>query len=295
MKLGIALAAALATILTSVLGCSSPDGKTPPAQEIDWGLDARKPIASSSRVTLTSDQIWEVTGDYMAVTLWAFVAEETARENPGDFHQTFFSEPDRECVDEQRNLLLVMPDPPIEDLLACGRESAARGRGNAWAGIGAAEREARARKSVGLLFWSIDPPSMMTVRMAVQRGLEVNVKTNPDFARFATRYDVCEILSQDHAGDLAALLTSRELAEAWMQAEQHIRECSNQVTASVFGMPQPSEEEMPGQEMPGHEHDGLPAHGHAEEPAAEDAVHEHIGMTASEHDENLKQETPDAN
>lgn len=237
--------AALGAVLSA--GCAAPR-EPAPAQGAGSGripyaqgpvVDLGQPVASTARVPMTPEQIWEVTGDYTAVRLWAFVAQETARDNPGDFHQTLFSEPDRECVDAQRNLLLEVPDPPIEDLLECGRESAARGRDVRWAGISGDEREARARRSVGLLFWSIDPPSMMSVQIARQRGLEVNVKTNADFARFATRYDVCEAVSQGYVERLAAAETSEEMARIWIEAERNTRECSDRVTSGIFAPREP--------------------------------------------------------
>ena len=274
MKLGKKWAAALAVsalIITSAPGCSETTGSKETGGEedhIDWNLEGKKPISSSTRVLMTPDEIWEITGEYMAVTMWAHIAGETARNDPDNFHQIFFSEPDRGCVEAHRALIEEIPEPPVERFISCGQASAAQGRDNVWSEISNVEKEARARRSVGLLFWSIDPPSMMTVQIAHQRGLEVNMKTNPEFARFATQYDICEKVSQKFVEGLAKAERPTDIADIWLMAEDHITECSNKVTASLFLEPGSSEQELAGhgiseQQLSGHEpheHDELPEH-----------------------------------
>ena len=276
-KLAAMLAAA--TIITA-LGCSTA-GQEAGLQEIglqevgiteiqqangkatQGGQEKQMPIFSTSRVNMTPQEIRNLTGDYMAVTLWAHVAGETARNNPDDFHQMLFSDPDRECVEAHRDLLEVTPEPPVEKLISCGQESAAMGRDNVWAEISDLEREARARRAVGLLFWSIDPPSMMTVQIAHEKGLEVNAKTNPAFARFANKYDICEGVSQEFVPGMTEAETPRDIASIWMLAEQKIKECLDIVTSDLFIKQVPTHEhDLDGHDLEGHDLDGHDLDGH---------------------------------
>ena len=238
----IMLLAALLSV--ALVGCGqSGQGeqqkKPPTTTPTEWNLDGPEPIASSSGVTMTTEQIREITGEYMAVNLWAQTAHTTAEEHPESFHQMLFSNPARSCVEEHRDLLKVMPTPPVERLIACSKASAAAGLTHDWSRIEPDEREARARRSVGLLFWSLDPPTLMSVMIAQRKGLDVSVRTNPAFARFAAKYDVCEEESSRFGTELAQAKTPERMAEIWLRAEGDLRACSNAVTATIFDRSEP--------------------------------------------------------
>ena len=192
------------------------------------------PVASSSQVVLTPEEIRERTGEYMALNLWADTARRTAKRDPRNFYQTLFSQPSQDCVEKHRDLMKTMPTPPMESLITCEENSAARGQDGNWNAINQQEREERARRSAGLLFWSIDPPSLISVAIAHDRGLDVNVRTNPEFARFAAEYNACEEMTKDHAMELAKAETSEQMAKMWLRAEAELKTCSDSVTTKLF-------------------------------------------------------------
>ncbi len=213
----------------------NPDSMQQAKHEHNYGLNPRPgPVASSSRTFLTSEEIRDRTGRYMALNLWVEVAHRTASEDPGNFHQTLFSKPDLDCVEQHRELLKTTSTPPIESFVGCGKNSAAKGRGGNWNGIGEQERGERARRSAGLLFESIDPPSLISVAMAHDRGMDITVRTNPEFARFAAEYDVCEEEASGHAAALVEAETPERMAKAWLRAEKELQACSGEVTAKLF-------------------------------------------------------------
>jgi hypothetical protein len=92
----IMLLAALAAI--ALVGCGQAgqgeqQEKLPTTTTTEWNLDEPKPISSNSAVTMTTKEILEITGEYMAVNLWAQTAHTTAHEHPESFHQMLFSDP----------------------------------------------------------------------------------------------------------------------------------------------------------------------------------------------------------
>ena len=236
----------LLTVLMAValVGCGQAgqgeqQEKLPTTTPTEWNLDEPEPISSSSAVTMTTEEILEITGEYMAVNLWAQTAHTTAAEHPESFHQMFFSDPPRGCVEEHRDLLEIMPTPPVEKLIACSEASAARGLAHDWSQIEPDEREARARRSVGLLFWSLDPPTLMSVMIAQRKGLDVSVRTNPAFAIFAAKYNVCEEESGRFVTELAQAKTPEQMAEIWLRSERDLKACSDTVTGSLFDKREP--------------------------------------------------------
>ena len=235
----ITLATLLAsTALLTQSACSQPPPE-PGTQDENAGTDGQaipRPglVASSSQVMLTPEEIRERTGEYMALNLWADTARRTAEQNPTNFHQTLFSQPSQDCVEKHRDLMKTMPTPPLESLITCGKNSAARGQDGNWNAINQQEREERARRSAGLLFWSIDPPSLISVAIAHDRGLDVNVRTNPEFARFAAEYNACEEMTKDHAMELAKAETSEQMAKMWLRADAELKACSDSVTTRLF-------------------------------------------------------------
>ena len=65
-------------------------------------------------------------------------------------------------------------------------------------------------------------------------GLDVSVRTNPVFARFAAEYRACEDAVEGYAADLAGAGTQEELAERWLRTERELQTCSGEVTAGLF-------------------------------------------------------------
>ena len=163
----IMLLAALLAI--ALVGCGQAGQEELPTTTTptEWNLDEPKPISSNSAVTMTTEEILEITGEYMAVNLWAQTAHRTADEHPESFHQMLFSDPPRGCVEEHRDLLEVMPNPAGGETDRLQRSQCRRRTGPTTGDqIEPDEREARARRSVGLLFWSLDPPTLMSVMIA---------------------------------------------------------------------------------------------------------------------------------
>ena len=161
------------------------------------------------------------------------------RGTPGELSTDAFLRPPLSCVEEHRDLLKVMPAPPVEKLIACSKASAAGGLPQDWSQIEPDEREARARRSVGLLFWSLDPPTLMSVMIAQRKGLDVSVRTNPAFAIFAAKYNVCEEESSRFVTELAQAKTPEQMAEIWLRAEGGLSACSDTVTATLFDRREP--------------------------------------------------------
>ncbi len=88
-----------ALLVLTLLGCGQSEqgedqqGDPTTATPTEWNLDEPKPIASSSAVIMTTEQIRDITGEYMAVNLWAQTAHTTAEEHPESFQQMLFSDP----------------------------------------------------------------------------------------------------------------------------------------------------------------------------------------------------------
>ena len=227
--------ALLAVLAVLALACSQPegsgiaDGATGPAVESRPG-----PVASASRAALTPDEIRERTVEYAALQAWARAARRAAKNDPGDLHQALLSEPRPECVERLRELPKAAPGQWEEMLNDCMETNAARSRDRNWKAMSENERETVARRAAGLLYWSIDPPSLMSVAIARQRGLDVSVRTNPVFARFAAEYRACEDAVEGYAAELAGAETQEEMAETWLRAERELQTCSGEVTAGLF-------------------------------------------------------------
>ena len=235
----LAVAALLLATALAATGCTgsiTPDGQRPTAPAPpEWNpqVAAGPPVASTSHVELSPQEVRDLTGEFMAVNLWAQTAHDTAALRPGDFHRVLFTDPSRECVEQHRRLAEETPDPPAERLIACGERSL-EGNHPEWGSISPDEREARARRALGFLFWSTDPPSLVSVMIAQQRWLDVSVKTNPEFARFAARYDICEEESERLGAELAGVEEAGRMAEVWMRAERQLKVCASKVTAALF-------------------------------------------------------------
>ena len=229
--------AILAVLAIPALTCGQPgrsnirDQATAPAVESRPG-----PVASASQAALTPDEIHERTMNYGALQVWARTARRAAENNPGGLHHALISEPRPECVEKLRELPEAAP-AQWEEMLDDCMETEAAGSMNQdrdWNGMSQDERETVARRAAGLLYWSIDPPSLMSVVIARQRGLDVSVRTNPVFARFAAEYHACENAVDGYAPELAGAETQEELAMSWLRAEQELQTCSGEVTAVLF-------------------------------------------------------------
>ena len=227
--------ALLAVLAALALACGQPersgirDEATGPAVESRPG-----PVASAIQAALTPDEIRERTVEYGALQVWARTARRAAENDPGDLHQALVSEPRPECVEILRELPKAAPGQWEGTLNECVETNAARRRDLNWKAMSPNERETIARRAAGLLYWSIDPPSLMSVVIAHQRGLDVSVRTNPVFARFAAEYHACEDAVDGYAAELADAETQEELAKRWLRAERELQTCSGEVTAGLF-------------------------------------------------------------
>ena len=246
------MAAAALTIMLAA-ACSSAGTDSPPTGETtttttagpespwpeisEWNLD-RGPVSSSTEARLESGEIRELVTEYTAVTLWSETAMRTALNEPQEFEKVMFSTISTECVRQQQERMETVPDPPVDDLLQCNRDSMLSSQGR-WEDITREERAARATRSVGLLFWALDPPSLISVMIAQRRGLDVSVRTNAEFARFAANYDVCEESLEEHAKTLEVQESSRKLAGSWTEVERNLRSCIGDINEKLF---QPGEQ-----------------------------------------------------
>ena len=227
--------ALLAVLAVVALACGQPEGNgirdkaTGPAVESRPG-----PVASASEAALTPDEIRERTVKYGALQIWARAARRAAENDPAALHQALLSEPSSECVKKLQELPKDAPAQWEEMLNDCMEANAAMSRDRSWNGMSQDERETVTRRAAGLLYWSIDPPSLMSVVIARQRGLDVSVRTNPVFARFAAEYHACEDAVEGYAAELAGAETQGELAKGWIRAEQELQTCSGEVTAGLF-------------------------------------------------------------
>ena len=227
--------ALLAVLAVLALACSQPEGNGIADEATGPAVESRPgPVASASRAALTPDEIRERTVEYAALQAWARAARRSAENDPGDFHQALLSEPSPECVEKLRELAREAPGQWEEMLNDCMKTSAARSREREWNNVSQDERETAARRAAGLLYWSIDPPSLMSVVIARQRGLDVSVRTNPVFARFAAEYRACEDAVEGYAAELAGAGTQEELAERWLRTERELQTCSGEATAGLF-------------------------------------------------------------
>ena len=224
-----------ALLAVLALACGQPersgirDGATGPGL-----LSTAGPVASAIQAALTPDEIRERTVEYGALQVWARAARRAAENDPGGLYQALLSEPRPECVEKLRELPKDAPGQWEEMLNDCMEANTARIRDRNWKTMSQNEKETMARRSAGLLYWSIDPPSLMSVVIARQRGLDVSVRTNPVFARFAAEYHACEDAVEGYAAELAGAETQEELANRWLRAERELQTCSGEVTAGLF-------------------------------------------------------------
>ena len=229
--------AILAVLAIPALTCRQPEATIIRDQATGPVVESRPgPVASSSQAALTPDEIRERTVNYGALQIWAREARRTAENDPGSLHHALISEPKPECVEKLRELPEAAPAQWEEMLDDCMKANAVRssGQDRDWKTMSQHERDTAARRAAGLLYWSIDPPSLMSVVIARQRGLDVSARTNPVFARFAAEYHACENAVDGYAAELAGAETQEELAMSWLRAEQELQTCSGEVTAVLF-------------------------------------------------------------
>ncbi len=224
MRFSIVVALAL------LLGCGVEPLPTP--EPFAWNPNA--PVTGESQRVLSEEEVREVTGRYAAANLWVHVARETAENRPGEFARALFTAPPRECVEARRDRMLETPDPPISEMLECAaQELESQDPGN-WDKIHSHERETLVRRGMVNLFTVMDPPTRMTVKIALERTVEVTPQNSPNFARFAAHYDDCERM-KDWYGDLMLTReTQYDLAQAWLEAEVELQACFNRATQEAF-------------------------------------------------------------
>lgn len=214
-----------------LLACGPPP---PPALPTTLPSEPRPEPVALSPAFLTPEQVSEQAEAYLALRLWAETARRTARDDPANFHQTLFSAPDRACVAGHRKLLSSLEQTRLRNsLLRCAGQSAARGRGGDWNAASPAERESRARRAIVNRYRALDPPTLISLTLARERGLEVTVRTDPEFGRFAAGYAGCEADLPAYARNLAAA-AGPPLAQAWLEAEAGMRDCVNRANARIF-------------------------------------------------------------
>ena len=85
--------------------------------------------------------------------------------------------------------------------------------------------------------WTHRP--LMSVMIAQRKGLDVSVRTNPAFAIFAAKYNVCEEESGRFVTELAQAKTPEQMAEIWLRSERGLKACSDTVTGSLFERREP--------------------------------------------------------
>ncbi len=247
-RLPAAIAIILAAILLAAPSCQTgPETATPETRrgpetatpETRRGPETATPetrrgpetVASESRDTLTREQAERKAREYLALNLWAETSHRTAISNPGNFHRVLLGEPGRACAGrpwdpEQAGAI-------IGQLLDCAAGGAAPESSQRWEDLGAAEREARARRALALLWESTDPSGMVSARLAAERRLEVNPRNNPQFANFAAAYRRCRE-TEKHTAALAVAGAPEEAALAWLEAKRELEECASAVTGELF-------------------------------------------------------------
>ena len=115
-----------------------------------------------------------------------------------------------------------------------------------WDELSGDEQEARARRAMRLLALSIDPPLLMSTNIASSRGVLVNSQNNPEFAKFASKYDTCQVQADGFAVPVARSKTPQEMAQLWLQAYDHLKNCFNNITGIIF----PNTDQQPPPEAP---------------------------------------------
>ena len=258
---GVLIFLFMATLICTPNPTTEPQDPTPFAQE-----PLAEPISSTSSVQLTREEIDEKTAEYLALNLWAEVAHRTATNEPENFLPVIFSIPDVACVESYREILearpAVYPEPVNRDqstpeeyqeylreikttqttvqalqdehLLGCTTQTIKATETRTWDDISGDEQEARARRAMRLLALSIDPPMLMSTNIASSRGVLVNSQNNPEFAKFASEYDTCQVQADGFAVPLAQTQTPQEMAQLWLQAYNHLKNCFNNITGIIF-------------------------------------------------------------
>ena len=235
IKIGSAAAIVFALLVTFTLVCS-PDPQ-PPVPGDTGQFIPPEPVQASSTIQMAKDDIDRQTGEYLALTVWAENALRTAHTEPALFHRNMFTTPNIKCVNQFRDSRLETPDASPDTLFDCARNP--QEKEQPWNDITPEEREARARRAIGLLAMSMDPPTFISANIAANRGLKVNSKTDPDFASFAAVYDTCQIQAQAFAQPLARAGIPQDMAQIWVDANEHLESCFSTITQSIFRPLQP--------------------------------------------------------
>ena len=232
-----------ALILLLALACQSPQERL--EQALTEVRETGEPVLGAARETLQPEEVQDLVYAYLALNVWAENANTIALEKPGQFRKVMFSIPHLDCVIEYREEKIRDPQASYQPLLDCamGKTIAQETRG--WERMENREKEARARKAVNLLMSSIDPAHFMSVNIAFSRRLDVNQENNPDFAEFAGRYDRCHLQAEQLVTDLTLKREPREMATAWINAQDRAHACFNRVTSEIFGFATREDADLP--------------------------------------------------
>ena len=216
-------------------------------------------IAHSYDEILTEEDVTHITTSYLAITSWAetihtsFAAplinpETTAtvhdpiiqdEANRGgaqgphnhDMRSALLSLPHTTCAWQLRNDPEGTGGSKPERLGKCVYKLIVIHPPGDWDKASELERSTRATANLLNVWHSIDPSLAVAVKFATQQRVPLSPDNNPDFRKFAESYASCKPTDRD-VDLLSSANTPKEMAEAWHNSYQRMRNCTSEITQS---------------------------------------------------------------
>ena len=226
------------TAATVVAGLAALILLLPPVPQEPPEIDdpAVKPVISDTSERLSQELITDKITRYIALTTWSELTHEEALAGRDTFYRSFMAEADLACASGYQQTRRLRPETTTQMLFECTR-TGMNTQPPAWEAMTPIEREARARRKLGLLWRSITPEYWIATGIAFQNAAEVNRQNNEEFRQFAEPYDLCLDTFDSHVKSLAAAGDHAAIGAAWMAAARHFQTCSDSVTETRFPLP----------------------------------------------------------
>ena len=189
--------------------------------------------------------------EYLALTLWAHHASQTAAQRPQDFIAALNPptrpdrphQPDTQCVTTHwAALQKAPPDQEAQVKQVIDRIYACVDRARADPGQPPPDGNPTHLFDLRLttLWRSLNPEGFINAKLTLQ-GAEVNRENSPTFRTFAEAYSHCPTqVRRQTLATLPEIPNARQLAQAWNRAEIAYETCLSQTHHQLFPLPEPT-------------------------------------------------------
>ena len=193
------------------------------------------PVIFKSQEYLPAGEIQQRIKAYQTLALWTEIGYSTATEQPERFGKFIFWKTSPSCIEEHKTWQLIDSKPPIEPLLQCAKDEMNQQDAPVWEELSARKREEMSRLALALLWDSINPAVLMSVKIAASQGTDVNPDNNNEFRQFTQNYSGCSI--EGHIHPLTQARSPEEMAHMWLLAARELETCAGGVTEKLFPSP----------------------------------------------------------